>query len=87
MNTERRAEDTRLGKLAYYYPMIAGMVFVFVSLGGYIATVQYITRDLSDTRHRVEIIEEFTRQQLVINTRLATLMEQNDVREERRRRQ
>lgn len=50
----RRVEDTTIGRLAYNYPLIAGIVMVLVSVGGYLATLRYSSDRITVVESRAD---------------------------------
>jgi hypothetical protein len=67
----RRLEDTSLGKVIYFWPLIVGALAVAASLGGYVVVIRSLGNES-------EHFEMFQSSQQSINARLATLLETHD---------
>lgn len=64
----RRIEDTGLGKIIYFWPIVGGLFLSIMALGGYIATLH----QMSD---QIQNIQKDRADQISVNSRLVTLEE------------
>ena len=71
----RRMEDTGLGKMVYFWPVLVGGAMVLISVGGYIATAKFLSDEQIRQEYLIENIQKTQTEQMAINARLVTLSE------------
>lgn len=74
----RRVEDSGFGKMVYFWPLIGGIGMIFLSVGGYIATIKYMSNHINIIENWISSQEVESTERNNIMSRLTALQEMTD---------
>lgn len=66
-------EDSGIGKIAYFYPIVTGIILTLISIGGFIASVHFLGDRLNDHDRHLQKIDTYIETQSDISSRLSII--------------
>lgn len=71
----RRQQDSGVGKIVHFIPLIGSIVLTLISIGGYITTISTMGEHQKNQETIIAAIQKTQNDQVFINSRLTTLQE------------